>query len=63
MRRPIKWNIVFLGFALLVIGIMITIVTNNWNEGQVELNPVGIVLKLSSFVPIAYGFRIPIPEG
>jgi uncharacterized membrane protein len=53
MRRLIKWNIVFLGFALLVIGIMITIFTNNWNEGLVELNPVGIVLILSSFVPIA----------
>jgi uncharacterized membrane protein len=53
MRRPIKWNIVFLGFALLVIGIMITIFTNIWNEGLVELNPVGIVLILSSFVPIA----------
>jgi len=62
MRRPIKWKIVVLGFTLFVIGILLIIFVSDWEEGVVEINPIGVVLTLSSIVIIVKGFQIYVPD-
>jgi len=62
MRKPINRKIVGFGFLILGIGIMITIFANDWNESTIEVNPIGVVLIVSSIVVIVRGTRIRVPD-
>jgi len=61
-RRPVKWNIVFLGFGIFAFGIIMVLFWDTWGNRTNVINPIGFVLVFVSIFIIGWGFRIKMPK-
>jgi len=62
-RTHVKWNIVFLGFGMLALGIITVIFFDTWGNRSNIINPIGVMLIIGSIFMTCWGFRIRLPEG
>jgi len=60
--RPVKWNIVFLGFGILALGIIMVIFWDTWGNRTGITNPIGVILIIGSIFTIGWGFRLKFPQ-